>query len=143
ANPHTATGTATGVGGVNLSSLLNLSGTTHTSAGTYNGDGWSFTDPAGNYAAQSGTVNDLIGQAIATITVTGYAVTYDANAHTATGSATGAGGVDLSSLLDLSGTTHTSAGTYNTDAWSFTDPAGRYTAQNGTVDDLISQAVAT
>ena len=50
-NPHTATGTATGLGAppVNLSADLTLS-TTHTSPGTYSIDSWSFTDPAGNYA---------------------------------------------------------------------------------------------
>ena len=91
ANPHTATGTATGVGGANLSNDLDLSGTTHTNAGTYNGDAWSFTDPTGNYRSASGMVNDSIAQATATIIVTPYSVTYDANPHTATGTATRAG----------------------------------------------------
>ena len=66
-NPHTATGTATGVGGVNLSAGLTLSGTTHTSAGTYATDAWSFHDASGNYADASGTVSDLIKQAAQTI----------------------------------------------------------------------------
>ena len=142
-NPHTATGTATGVGGADLSTLLDFTGTTHTSAGTYNNDPWTFTDPAGNYATQNGSVNDLINRAIATINVTAYSVNYDGNAHTATGTATGVGGVDLSTLLDLTGTTHTNAGTYNNDPWTFTDPAGNYTTQNGSVNDLINKAIAT
>ena len=142
-NPHTASGTATGVGGVDLSTLLDLTGTTHTNAGTYNNDPWTFTDPAGNYTTQNGTVNDLINKAIATINVTAYSVTYDGNPHTATGTATGVGGVDLSTLLDLTGTTHTNAATYNGDSWTFTDPAGNYTTQNGSVNDLINKAIAT
>jgi hypothetical protein len=140
---HTASGTATGVGGVNLAADLTLSGTTHTTAGTYASDGWSFTDPAGNYASTSGTVSDKINQASATINVTPYTVTYDGNPHTATGTATGVGSANLAAGLTLSGTTHTSAGTYASDSWSFTDPAGNYASTSGTVSDKINQASAT
>jgi hypothetical protein len=141
ANAHTATATATGLSGVNLIADLTLSGTTHTSAGTYASDAWSFTDPSGNYANASGTVSDLISKATATINVTPYSVTYDGNAHTATGTATGVGGANLIADLTLSGTTHTSAGTYASDAWSFTDP--NYASASGTVSDTISKATAT
>ena len=84
-NPHTAAGTATGLGGANLSNDLVLSGTTHINAGSYNGDAWSFSDS--NYFFVSGTVNDLIARANPTIILTGYSVTYDGNAHTVTGTA--------------------------------------------------------
>jgi hypothetical protein len=127
------------VGGANLSNDLSLNGTTHTNAGTYNGDAWSFTDPAGNYRSASGTVNDSIAQAAATIIVTPYSVTFDTHGHTALGTATGVGGANLSNDLNLSGTTHTNAGTYNGDAWSFTDPNGNYRSSSGTVNDVISQ----
>jgi hypothetical protein len=143
ANAHTATATATGLSGVNLIADLTLSGTTHTNAGTYASDAWSFTDPSGNYANASGTVSDLISKATATINVTPYSVTYDGNAHTATGTATGVGGANLIADLTLSGTTHTSAGTYASDGWSFTDPSGNYANASGTVSDLISKATAT
>jgi hypothetical protein len=139
---HTATGTATGVGGVNLAADLTLSGTTHTNAGTYVTDGWSFTDPTGNYASTSGTVSDKINQANATILITPYNVTYDGNAHTATGTATGVGGVNLAADLTLSGTTHTSAGTYASDGWSFTDPTGNYASTSGTITDTINKAAS-
>src|SRR5207253_2572596 len=119
-NAHTATGTATGVGGVNLSGGLTLSGTTHTNAGTYNGDAWSFAGGP-NYNVASGAVTNSIAKANAVITITPYSVTYDGNAHTATGTATGVGGIDLSANLTLSGTTHTNAGSYAGDAWSFHD----------------------
>src|SRR5262249_52988481 len=125
-NPHTATGAATGVGGVSLNGDLKLSGTTHTNAGMYNGDTWTFTDPTGNYQSASGTINDAIGQATATISVASYSVTYDGKSHIATGTATGVGGVNLSGDLNLGGTTHTNAGTYSGDTWSFTDPTGNY-----------------
>ncbi len=137
---HTAIGTATGVGGVNLTADLILSGSTHTNAGTYAGDAWSFADPSGNYASASGTVSDTISKAKATINVTPYTVTYDSTAHTATATATGIGGVNLIAGLTLSGTTHTDAGTYAGDAWSFADPSGNYANANGTVSDTINGA---
>ena len=59
ATPHTATGTATGVGGADLSAGLNLTGTTHTDAGDYPSDAWSFAGGT-NYNDASGTVHDII-----------------------------------------------------------------------------------
>ena len=141
-DPHTATGSCKGVGGADLSADLDLSGTTHTAAGTYDGDAWSFTDTTGNYNDQDGTVDDSIGKADATCEVTGYSVTYDGDPHTATGSCEGVDGEDLSAGLDLSGTTHTDAGDYDGDAWSFTDTTGNYNDQDGTVDDDIGKADA-
>ncbi|HZP83921.1 MAG TPA: Ig-like domain-containing protein, partial [Chthonomonadaceae bacterium] len=140
-NAHTATGTATGVNGESLSGL-DLSGTTHTNAGTYNGDPWTFTDVTGNYNNKSSTVDDKINKADANISVTGYSVTYDGNPHTATGTATGVKGESLSGL-DLSSTTHTNAGDYPSDAWTFTDATGNYNNANSTVHDHIDKADAT
>ena len=139
ANPHTATGTATGVKGEALAGL-DLSGTTHTHAGSYT-DTWTFTDATGNYNNASGTVYDKIDKANATISVTPYHVTYDGNAHTATGSAVGVLSEPLSGL-DLSGTTHTHAGSY-TDTWTFTDVTGNYNNASGTAYDKIDKANAT
>ena len=64
-NPHTATGTATGVESptpANLSGLLNLSGTTHTDPGSYT-DTWTFAGNV-NYASASGTITDVIAQSL-------------------------------------------------------------------------------
>ncbi len=221
---QTATGTAAGVLGESLSGL-NLNGTTHTNAGTYNGDGWTFTDVTGNYANASGTVNDSISQAALTITatantktydgtttagatptvsglqgsdavsglveayadanagtakrlsitgytvddgnsggnyavslvddttgvinkataainVTGYCVSYNAGPHAATGTAAGVLGESLSGL-NLNGTTHTNAGTYDGDGWTFTDVTGNYVDTSGTVNDSIAKAGLT
>jgi hypothetical protein len=135
-NPHTATGTVTGAGGVSLSGL-NLSGTTHTNVGTYT-DTWVFTDMTGNYNNSSGTLRDAIAKASAAANVMPYNVTFDGNPHTATGTVTGAGGLSLSGL-NLSGTTHTNAGTYP-DTWSFTDTTGNYNNLSGTVSDVIGKA---
>jgi hypothetical protein len=138
---HTATGTATGVLGESLSGLI-LSGTTHSAAGTYATDAWTFTDVTGNYNNASGTVSDSIAKANATIVVTPYSVTYDGVAHTATGTATGVLGESLSGLV-VSGTTHTLAGTYAADPWTFTDVTGNYNNTSGTVSDSIAKATAT
>ena len=116
ANPHTASGSCKGVGGGELSGL-DLSGTTHTDAGDYPNDPWSFAQTT-NYNAASGTVHDHIDRADPDCSVTGYDVTYNANPHTASGSCKGVGGGELSGL-DLSGTTHTDAGDYPNDPWSF------------------------
>ena len=139
-DPHTATGTAKGVKGENLSGL-NLSGTTHTSAGDYPSDAWTFTDVTGNYNNASGTVHDAIAKANAAIVVTPYSVTYDGDPHTATGTAKGVKGETLGGL-NLSSTTHTSAGDYPGDAWTFADVTGNYNDASGTVHDAIAKANA-
>ena len=95
-----------------------------------------------NYAISYVAGDLTINPATAAIAVTGYSVTYDAAAHTATGTATGVLGEDLSADLDLSATTHTAAGTY-VDPWTFTDPAGNYTTASGTVGNQIDQAPLT
>ncbi len=141
-NVHAATGAATGVGGVDLSAGLNLSGTAHTNAGAYNGDAWSFHDASGNYLDDSGTVDDSIAKATASITVTPYSITYDGQPHTATGTAAGVGGVILSGGLTLSGTTHSNAGVYGSDAWSFSGGTNYFDA-NGAISDSIAKAPTT
>jgi hypothetical protein len=120
---------------------LVLTGTTHTNAGTYATDPWTFTDATGNYNNASGTVSDAIAKADAAITVTPYSVTYDATAHTATGTAKGVLNETLSGLV-LTGTTHTNAGDYTSDPWTFTDATGNYNNASGTTHDAISQAPA-
>jgi hypothetical protein len=137
-NPHTATGTAIGVGGLILSGL-DLSGTMHTKAGAYN-DSWTFSDTTGNYNNATGSVTDSIAKANVTVSVTPYSVTYYAVSHTATGSVSAAGAVNQADL-DLSGTTHTNAGTYN-DTWTFTDTTDNYNNASGTVTDVIDKANA-
>ncbi len=63
--PHTATGTATGVESptpADFEHLLDLSGTTHTNPGTYT-DTWTFAGN-GNYTSASGTVTDVISDSL-------------------------------------------------------------------------------
>jgi hypothetical protein len=140
-DPHTATGMCTGVKGESLSGL-DLSATTHTNAGEYPTDAWTFTDVSGNYNDTSGTVSDSIARAEATCTVTAYTVTFDGSYHTATGACLGVKGETLSGL-DLSATSHNLPGDYPGDAWTFTDVTGNYNNTNGTVHDSIAKADAT
>ena len=44
--------------------------------------------------------------------------------------------------LDLTGTTHTNAGDYPSDTWTFTDATGNYNDASGTVSDSIAKADA-
>ncbi|MGA2880343.1 MAG: MBG domain-containing protein [Bryobacteraceae bacterium] len=100
-------------------------------------------DSLNNYAITSVPGSWNIAQANAIITVTLYSVTYDGNAHTATGSATGVSGANLTAGLNLSGTTHTNAGTYTGDPWTFTDTSGNYNNASGAVNDVIKQQPVT
>src|SRR5205823_8019929 len=87
----------------------------------------------------SGTLT--VSKANAVIVVTPYSVTYDGQAHTASGTATGVFGEALGGL-DLTGTAHTNAGT-TTDAWTFIDATGNYNDASGTVSDRIARAALT
>jgi hypothetical protein len=144
-HPHTATYTITGVNGETDATVgtIDVSATTHTNAGTYNGDAWSFTGAA-NYNDASGSVNDAIAKANPTIVVTPYSVTYDGHAHTATYTINGVNGETDATVgtITVTGTTHTNAGTYNGDVWSFTG-AANYNDASGTVNDKIDPAIAT
>ena len=123
ATPHTATGTATGVNSESLSGL-DLSGTTHTNAGNYPTDPWTFTDSTGNYNDANGTVNDVIGQVSSTTTVTVANATYDGNPHGGSASVTGAGGLNQSLTVTYSGRNTTVYGPSTTPPTN----AGEYTA---------------
>ncbi len=73
--PHVATGSATGVFGEDLSADLDLSATSHTAVGA-SSDPWTFSDPAGDYAAAAGTVATEILPAPLTVTATDRTKTY-------------------------------------------------------------------
>jgi hypothetical protein len=119
---------------------LDLSGTSHSDAGSYGSDGWTFTDSTGNYNDAGRSVSDSIAKANATILVAGFTGVYDGQAHGATGSATGVLGEDLGSLLNLGASfTNVPGGTAN---WSF---AGNidYNAASGSASIVISPAAAS
>ena len=124
---HSATVTSiTGVNGETAATVgaVTLTSTIHTDAGTYASDFWSLTATANYHDITATTIIDSIAKATATVVVAPYTVAFDGNTHTATGTATGVGSANLNSGLNLSGTTHTSVGVYDNDAWSFHDVAG-------------------
>jgi hypothetical protein len=147
--PHAGSGQALGGAGESLPVTLSYSGTSGTTYGP------TATPPAnaGAYLVTTHTVGDAnnnagdsspsalqINKATATIVVTAYCVDFDGSAHTATGTATGVLSEALTGLV-LTGTTHTTAGTYLGDAWSFTNP--NYSDAGGTVNDSIVNAAIT
>ena len=105
---HTATGTATGVGGVSLSAGLALTSTSHTAAGTYTTDAWSFHDATGNYADASGTVSDTINLATLTVVANSATRVYGTVNPTFTGSVAGQQGSDTFSESFLTAASITS-----------------------------------
>ncbi len=143
AGPYTYTGlaqtpctaTVTGAGGLSLSPTpdytANTNAGTATASYTYGGDD--------NHTGSDDSDSFTIDKADAVCTVTGYDVVYDAAAHTATGSCVGVEDETLAGL-DLSTTTHTNAGTYADDPWSFIDLTGNYNDTSGTVADQIDKA---
>jgi MBG domain-containing protein/Big-like domain-containing protein/Kelch motif protein/galactose oxidase-like protein len=136
-NSHGATGTATGVGGVDLNGLLNLGSTfTNVPGGTAH---WVFTGGT-NYNDASGDVAIVINKANAIITVNGYTGFYDGNAHGATGTAAGLGGADLTGSLNL-GTTFTNA-PGGTAHWVFNGGIN-YNDAGGDVTIVINQVTPT
>ena len=119
------------------------SATAPTNAGNYSVTATLAAD-ANFSGATSAPFTFTIGKANAIIVVTPYTVNYNGNPHTATGTATGVETIpaNLSSLLNLSGTTHTAVGDYLNDPWTF---AGNfnYNTTNGTVHDNIGTAPLT
>src|SRR5947199_406274 len=82
--PHSASGTATGVKGENLSGGLVIT-SAHTNAGTY-ADSWTY-DGGTNYVSTSGAFSDVINKAGSSVSITGGTYVYDGQAHPATASA--------------------------------------------------------
>lgn len=82
----------------------------------------------------------VIAKANANVSVTGFTGTYDGSPHGATGTATGAQGEDLASLLDFGASyTNVPGGTAH---WTFNDSGSNtnYNSQSGDVSVTISKA---
>ncbi|MCU1383320.1 MAG: hypothetical protein JWL71_2017, partial [Acidobacteria bacterium] len=137
---HGATGSAAGVNGENLSALLHLGSNFTDSPGGL--AQWTF-DGTSNYKPAAGTVTiaiSAVSQPDATIHVTGFSGVYDGNAHEASGSAAGANGENLTSLLHLGATfTNVPGGTVH---WTF-DGNTIYRASSGDATIAIAAVDAT
>ncbi|HYT74506.1 MAG TPA: hypothetical protein VEL79_07150, partial [Vicinamibacterales bacterium] len=135
-NPHGATGSAKGVGGVVLSGLTLGASFTDYPGGTAH---WSFADTTGNYNNQTGDAAIVINKADANVTVNGYTGTYDGAPHGATGTALGVGGANLAAGLNLGATfTDYPGGTAH---WTFAGGTN-YNNQNGNAAIVLNKATA-
>jgi parallel beta-helix repeat protein len=149
-NQHTATATATGVGGATVSGSLTLtydgSSTAPTNAKP---NGYAveatFISSDSNYTSNSGTGTLIINQATPTIEVSGGPYIYDGNQHLATATATGIGGAAVTGTFTF---TYDGSSTAPTNAKpsgyavvsTFTSGDGNYTGSNGAGTLIINQA---
>ena len=104
--------------------------------------GVTFTPSSQNYSVATGSVPLTVLKATPTVTVTGGTLTYNATARSATGSATGIGGVNLGPLTftyDGSSTPPVNAGTYAV-VGSFAGNSN-YEARTGTATLTINKAM--
>ena len=144
-NTHAATGTVTGIGGVNLGALtFTYDGSSNlpVNAGSYAVVG-SYAGSA-NYNAGSQTATLTIGKATPVVAVNGGTFTYDGAAHPATGSVTGVNGAQLGPLtFTYNGATDepVTPGTYNV-VGSYAGDAN-YAAASGTATIVIDKATPT
>ncbi len=104
----------TGASGTNLGSTAPSNAGTYTVVADFPG--------SSDYNSASDSTSFTIAKANATVVVTPYTVTYDGKPHTATiASITGVNGETGATVGAVTlNTTHTSAGTYASDCWSFT-----------------------
>jgi hypothetical protein len=148
--PQTATYTIAGVNGESGATVgaVDVSHTTHTDAGSYATDFWSFTaavvvNGQSNYNDIGPTVvSDAIAKANATVAVTGYWVEFDGQPHSATYTITGVNGQSgaVVGTVDVSGTTHTEPATYF-DTWTFTGTSNYNNIGPTGVADIITGAI--
>src|SRR5438105_922196 len=125
---------------------VDVSHTTHTAAGTYASDFWTFTGTTNYNNIAATTITDTINKANATVVVAPYTVIYDGSEHIATiTSVTGIAGETGATVgtVDVSHTAHTAAGTYASDAWSFTGAANYANIAATAITDTIAKANAT
>ena len=140
AQPHGASGSAHGVFGEDLSSLLNLGAVfTDVPGGTAF---WSFAENA-NYKPADGTVAIVIQKATPVIVVDGGTPTYDGATHSATASSLGVNGVSVAGsytfMYNNSPTLPVNAGTYAVNV-AFTSTDGNYSDASGNGTLTIRQA---
>jgi hypothetical protein len=134
-NPHSCTGSATGVAGAAVNGSWGFNPSSGTSAGTYPATG-TFTSSDPNYATGGTATGTLkIDMATLTLTLTCTEVAYDGNTHSCTGSATGVGSAAVNGSWSLSPASETAAGSYPTTG-TFTSSNSNYVSgstANGTL----------
>jgi hypothetical protein len=148
--PETAV-MANGAGGLSVTnpadftfSYSGSNGTTYgptsvapTNAGTYSVTA-TYLGDSNHASSSSAAVPFTINKANATIVVTPYNVTYNAQPHSATDTVTGVPGDSTAAGSSITlNTTHTNVGNYTTDSWSF-NGGTNYNSASGTIDDVIN-----
>jgi len=120
-NPHSCTGSATGLSGA-VNGSWSFSPASETAAGSYPVTG-TFTSTDPNYLSGGTAAGTLvIGAVTPTVAVTCPTVAYDGNAHSCTGSATGLSGA-VNGSWSFSPASETAAGSYPvTGTFTSTDP---------------------
>ena len=137
-------GTVIGVGGLSTGATSVTYTGDQVDAGSYSVTAH-YAGDANHLASDGAAVSIVINKANATVVVAPYNVTYDAAAHTATATITGVGTdtAAAGSSITLSGTTHTAAGTYSTDSWSFAGGTNYNSIAATTITDTIAKATPT
>src|SRR5207253_3210047 len=108
-----------------------------------------FTSGAGTLASNYVLPTAVSGaghiiKATATVAVATYNVTYDGQSHTATYTITGVSGETGATVGTVTlNTTHTNAGTYTSDTWTFTGAANYNNISATTIIDTIAKANAS
>ncbi len=136
-SPHTATvSTITGMCGETGATVGTVTlSTTHTNAGTYSSDTWSFTGTANYNDIATTTITDTINQANATVTADNKMKTYgDPNpSFTATVVGEVVGGDTINYTLSTSATQFSGVGNYAIVVNLGSNPNYNVTATNGTL----------
>ena len=144
---HSATVTSiTGVNGETGATVGSVTlNSTHTNAGTYASDTWSFAGNSNYNSIASTTITDTINKANAAVVVTPYTVAYDGKAHSATVTLiTGVNGETGATVGTVTlNSAHTNAGTYATDSWSLTGASNYNNISSTSITDTINKANAT
>jgi hypothetical protein len=134
-NPHTCTGTATGLGGVTVSGTWSFNPGSETAAGSYPETG-TFTSTDSSYSTGGTASNTLTITAIApTLSISCYSGAYDGNPHTCTGTATGLGGATVSGTWSIIPGSETAAGSYP-ETGTFTSTNSSYSS--GTASNTLT-----
>jgi HYR domain/Galactose oxidase, central domain len=144
-NGNSAGTATTDANGVATVSGVSLCGNSYSAATYPSGVAASFAG-GGIYAAANGTASLTVSKATATVVVTAYNVPYDGSAHTATvTSITGVCGETGNAVgsVNVTNTSHTNAGTYNTDTWSFTGTTNYNNIPATTIIDAINMVTPT
>jgi hypothetical protein len=143
-NPHTATYTITGVNGETGATVGTVTlNTTHTNAGTYASDSWSFTGAANYNDIGNTTITDIIEKANATVTADDKTKTYGQLNPTLTATVVGevTGGDPVNYTLSTSATQYSNVSTYVITLTLGSNPNYNVTPTNGTL--TIEKANAT